>query len=194
MTATRSSLLRRIHDHQDSESWNEFDGVYRPLLTQYARQRGMSAQVAEEIAQDCLIAVAKQISGFERRRSFRAWLRAIVDHKVADHLAKQRGRKKTVGDAALSALRDYAPQPGDAWEQQWNEAVATMLAKRLQTSFAAHTVQAFTLYVLDGKPVEEISTALGMTANQIYVAKSRVARYLRENCADLIDALYGVWQ
>jgi RNA polymerase sigma-70 factor (ECF subfamily) len=192
MTATRSSLLFRVHDHRDAESWSEFDGLYRPLLIRYAQRRGMNSQAAEEIAQDCLIAVARQIGRFERRRSFRAWLRAIVDHKVCDYLSRERGRTSLGGDA-LGALRDPAPVASELWEQHWNEGVALTLLRRLQTSFAAHTVQAFSMYVLDDRPVAEIAETLGMTANQIYVAKSRVARYLRENCADLIEALYGVW-
>ncbi len=192
MTATRSSLLRRVQGRRDERSWNEFDGIYRPLLVQYARRRGVGPELAEEIAQESLVAVARQIGGFQRRRSFRAWLRAIVDHKVADHLARRR-RNPTLSDETLSALRDPSPAPSELWESHWNAGIARMMVHRLRTVFAAHTLQAFEMYVLDDRPVEEISRTLGMTANQIYVAKSRVARYLRENCADLIDAFYGVW-
>lgn len=191
MTATRSSLLRRVRDPRDARSWQEFDGIYRPLLVGYARCRGADAQLAEEVAQECLAAVSRQIGHFERKRSFRAWLRAIVDHKICDHLARARGSPLT--DQALAVLRDPSPAPGELWEKHWNEGVARMIVQRLQTTFAQHTLQAFEMYVLDERPVEEISKALGMTANQIYVAKSRVARHLRGNCDDLIDALYGVW-
>ena len=191
MTATRSSLLRRIRDPRDQESWKEFDTIYRPLLIQYARRRGISAEVAEDIAQECLLAVSRQIERFERRRSFRAWLRAMVHHKIADYLSRR--REESSADAALAGLRDPSPAPGELWEEHWNAGIARMLVRRLQTSFAAHTLQAFEMYVLDERPVEEISELLGMTPNQVYVAKSRVARYLRENCGNLIDVLYGVW-
>ncbi len=191
MTATRSSLLRRVRDPADAQSWNEFDSIYRPLLIHYARCRGAGEDLAEEVAQECMAAVARQIGHFERQRSFRAWLRAIVDHKICDQLSRR--RPTAVAADAIDALRDPSPAPGELWEKHWNEGVARMLVQRLHSTFAAHTLQAFEMYVLEERPVAEISKALGMTANQIYVAKSRVARHLREHCDDLIDALYGVW-
>lgn len=192
MADTRSSLLLRVRDPSDAASWREFDETYRPLLMRYAMRHGIQPHLAEEVAQDCMAAVAKQIAKFERRRSFRAYLRAMVDHKLCDVLAKRRG-PTGVSEETLAELRDPAAAPSELWESHWNEGVARMLVRRLHDTFAAHTLQAFEMYVLDERPVEVISAALGMTANQIYVAKSRVARHLRENCADLIEALYGVW-
>jgi RNA polymerase sigma-70 factor (ECF subfamily) len=192
MTDTRSSLLLRVRDPGDQAGWREFDDIYRPLLIRYALRRGADPAMAEDVAQECLLAVSRQIARFERRRSFRAYLRAMVDHKLCDALAKRRG-PTGVSDETLAELRDPASAPSELWESHWNEGVARMLLRRLHDKFAVHTLQAFELYVLDDRPVEEISKTLGMTANQIYVAKSRVARHLRENCADLIEALYGVW-
>ena len=57
MPATRSSLLSRVRDLDDSDGWVEFDKLYRPLLIEYAQQRGLSFEEAEEIAQQCLIAI-----------------------------------------------------------------------------------------------------------------------------------------
>jgi len=192
MTDTRSSLLLRVRDPGDKAGWREFDDIYRPLLIRYALRRGADSAMAEDVAQECLLAVSRQIARFERRRSFRAYLRAMVDHKLCDALSRRRG-PTGVSEETLNDLRDPAPAPSELWESHWNEGVARMLLRRLHDKFAAHTLQAFEMYVLDERPVKEISAALGMTANQIYVAKSRVARHLRENCADLIEALYGVW-
>lgn len=192
MADTRSSLLRRVGDPGDGAGWREFDAIYRPLLMRYAQRRGADADLAEDVAQECLLAVSKQIARFERRRSFRAYLRAMVDHKLCDALAKKHG-PTGVSEETLAELRDPSPIPSELWVKHWNEGVARMLGGRLRGTFAAHTLQAFEMYVLDERPVGEICETLGMTANQVYVAKSRVARHLRENCADLVEALYGVW-
>jgi len=192
MTATRSSLLQRIRDIHDTQGWGEFDAIYRPLLIRYARQRGLDADSAEDIAQQCLAAVSANIGRFEKRRSFRAWLRGMVDHKVADHLAKQR-RQAHAGAEQLCEAAARAAAPSDEWEREWNQSLLQLLVANLRTNFAEHTLRAFELYVLQGMSVAELGPLLGMTANQIYVAKSRVTRHIREQCGEVIESLYGVW-
>ncbi len=191
MTATRSSLLLRVCDPRDAASWGEFHSIYRPLLIRYARHRGLDAESAEDVAQQCLSAVSQRIRGFEKKRSFRAWLRGMVDHKVADHFAKV-GRPP--GHLNETNLESHAESGtlSNLWEQTWNERILQVLTEHLQGHFAEHTLRAFELYVLRDMPVEQISTFLGMTPNQIYVAKSRVVRHLRENCDEVLDNLYGV--
>jgi RNA polymerase sigma-70 factor (ECF subfamily) len=189
MTGTRSSLLFRIRDPQDAASWGEFHSVYRPLLIRYARQRGLDAESAEDVAQQCLTAVSQRLRKFEKKRSFRAWLRGMVDHKVADHLAKfSRRAAPAGGNAAAEADAELAR----LWEQTWNHRLVEVLREHLGSHFAEHTLRAFELYVLCDLPVEQIARMLNMSANQIYVAKSRVIRYLKDHCDDLMDNLYGV--
>jgi RNA polymerase sigma-70 factor (ECF subfamily) len=193
LTDTHSSLLSRIKDLGDVTGWDRFHTLYRPLLVQYARQRGLDAEAAEEVAQQCFVALVDNIGRFKRQRSFRGWLRGMVDHKVKDLLA----RKHKVRDLreAASAEGNHSPKKhADAWEREWNSTMVDALLARLRTGFADHTLRAFEMYVLEERPVGEISQLLGMTPNQIYVAKSRVSRYIRENCADLIDAFYGIWE
>jgi len=192
MTATRSSLLQRVCDPRDAKSWSEFDGIYRPLLTRYARQRNLDAESAEDVAQQCLAAVSAKIGQFEKRRSFRAWLRGMVDHKVADHLEKQR-RHAHAGDDRLQDAAAAAPAPHEAWEREWNQSLLQLLLANLRTNFAEHTLHAFELYVLQGMSVAEIHRLLGMSPNQIYIAKSRVTRHIREQCGEVVESLYGVW-
>ncbi len=192
MTATRSSLLQRICDPRDERSWSEFDGIYRPLVTRYAHQRGLDAEAAEDVAQQCLAAVSAKIGQFEKRRSFRAWLRGMVDHKVADHINKRR-RQSHAGEDRLRDATAPAPPPHEVWEREWNQSLLQLLVANLRTNFAEHTLQAFELYVLQGMSVPEIHQLLGLSPNQVYIAKSRVTRHIREQCGELVESLYGVW-
>ncbi|HNQ22392.1 MAG TPA: sigma-70 family RNA polymerase sigma factor [Phycisphaerae bacterium] len=190
MNTTRLSLLERVRDLDDASGWAQFDKLYRPLLMLYARRRGLSPADAEEIAQECLEVLVAKIQGFERRLSFRAWLHRIVDHKVNQHLARQR-RALSLGPEWLEEAPATEPSPAQIWEQQWDRTHLFYCLAALRSDFAPHTLQAFELYVLQGLPVAEIARLLGMTPNQIYVAKSRVMRRLREAYRRLIDKLYG---
>ncbi len=192
MTATRSSLLHRVCDPADAKSWSEFNTLYRPFLVRYAIQRGLDPHSAEDVTQQCLAAVAANISRFEKKRGFRSWLRGMVDHKVADYLTAQRRQIRGGNDKARDAA-DASPGPSDVWEREWNHALLQLLIADLQKSFAEHTLRAFEMYVLHGVPVEDIVRLTGLKAGQIYVAKSRVIAHIRKHCGELIECLYGVW-
>ncbi|MGD2108358.1 MAG: sigma-70 family RNA polymerase sigma factor [Phycisphaerae bacterium] len=189
--ATRSTLLRRVRDLDDKEGWAEFDKLYRPLLVGYARRRYVPADVAEELAQQCLVAIVSRIGQFEKKSSFRGWLRAMVDHKISDHFTKK-SRERSADTGVLRHSPDPGPTPAEAWEKSWDEAHLTHFVATLRTNFAQHTLQAFALYVLQERPVREISEVLSMTPNQVYVAKSRVLRFIRERCEHVVEGLYGV--
>ena len=42
-------------------------------------------------------------------------------------------------------------------------------------------------YVMNGRPPAEVAQELGVTVNMVYLAKSRVLRYLRGELAGLLD-------
>ncbi len=190
MDATRSSLLRRVRDFQDDAGWHEFDALYRPILAGYAVRRGVSAQEAEEIAQQCLAEIVVRIKKFRRKRSFRAWLRGMVNHKVSDYLARRRGQRPL--DTDLLGQTPAGDQAAEQdWQEVWNRSHLVACVDSLRAEFAEHTLKAFLMYVLQEEPVWAISQKLGMTPNQIYVAKSRVLARIRKCLGPTLDILYG---
>ena len=191
LSATRSSLLSRVRDLDDSVGWAEFDKLYRPLLTLYARHRGLGLEEAEEIAQQCLAAIAGRMKKFKRQSSFRGWLRGMVDHKVSDYLA-ERARNHRADTDLLRQTPDRNLSPVEMWQLQWDQAHLRYLLACLRGNFPSHVLQAFTMYVLLERGVDEISHLLGLTPNQVYVSKSRVLRCIRERFPDLLESLYGV--
>ena len=62
---TRESLLSRLKDWEDDESWREFFGIYRKLLFSFAVKAGLSEQESEEVVQETIISVAKTIKEFK---------------------------------------------------------------------------------------------------------------------------------
>lgn len=192
MSATQSSLLSRVRDLQDADSWLRFDKLYRPMLTEYARQRGLRQEASEDIAQQCLAAIVNAIPRFRRQKSFRAWLRKMVHHKVSDHLTRENRHLQSASDAIEQAVVNESA-PVQLWQQRWNEAHIQYILDELRGEVAEHTLRAFEMYVIHEYPVEEIERILGMTANQIYVAKSRVLHHLRNGrFADMLESLYEV--
>jgi len=160
------------------------------MLTRYAARHGLSASEAEDIAQHCLTEIVPRIKRFKRQRRFRAWLRGMVDHKVSDYLA-QRCKQRPLDTKLLGQTPGDARASEQVWQEVWNESHLIEFIDSLKAEFAQHTLKAFSMYVLQGDSVRTISRRLGMTPNQIYVAKSRVMARIRQRFGPTLETLYG---
>src|SRR4051812_47542074 len=78
---TRPSLLLRVRDPHDSESWRNFVTVYGPLVFDHCRRRGLQAADAEDVTQTVFAQLARSLRTFEYRPEvgrFRHWLGTVV--------------------------------------------------------------------------------------------------------------------
>src|SRR5260221_12766548 len=90
--ATRRTLLFRIRDWQDGESWEEFHRLYRRLIHGRACRAGLAHADAEDVAQDVLKRVAETIRDFEydpKRGSFPGGLMQLTQMRIADKNARR---------------------------------------------------------------------------------------------------------
>ena len=58
---TRASLLIRIRDPQDTDSWTQFGEVYAPIVFRFLTRRGLQEADAGDVTQNVLLEVAKSI-------------------------------------------------------------------------------------------------------------------------------------
>src|SRR5678815_2272618 len=88
---TRRTLLSRLRNLDDQESWRTFFDLYWRLLYNVARKSGMDDAGAQEIVQETVIAVARQMPEFRydrTRGTFRQWLLRITRRRIIDHLRR----------------------------------------------------------------------------------------------------------
>src|SRR5437016_1793823 len=74
---TRWSLVRRLKDWDDHESWRDFFNTYWKLIYSAAMQSGLTDAEAQEVVQETVITVAKKMSSFKADPafgSFKGWL------------------------------------------------------------------------------------------------------------------------
>jgi RNA polymerase sigma-70 factor (ECF subfamily) len=181
---TQPSLLLRIRDEQDAQSWSSFEATYRPLVLGFLRRRGLQEADAADLTQEVLARVAAAIKTFEydpEKGSFRAWLFTIVHNAlrrftVTDHAVR--------GSGDTRMLRVLESQPGREAEEHWNQDYQRHLLKRAADEvcheFQDSTWRAFWATAVEGRPPKAVAGELGMTISAVYMAKHRVTMRLRE--------------
>src|SRR5262249_40162730 len=158
----------------------------RPLLRAWMARAGVPASDVDDLVQEVLLVVFREVAGFEWRGqgAFRAWLRAILAHRVRDYFRGQKYRPTATGGRGFLHRVDELESPDSAlsrlWDREHDEHVAAAVMQRVQGDFAPATWQAFRRQVLEGEPAALVAEALGLSLNSVLLAKSRVLKRLRQ--------------
>ena len=190
---TRASLILRLQDAEDLAAWDEFAGIYGPVVFNVATGRGFQAADAENLVQEVFMAVAGAISnwlGRDDRGSFRAWLLRIARNAAVDMITQKATRSLGHdGDEAQLHLANL-PAPielSSALDLEYERMVFQWAADRVRASVAEHTWQAFWLTSIEEFSVEAAATKLNTRPGNIYVARSRVMARIKELVAKYKD-------
>lgn len=191
MTETRLSLLRRVLDPSDQQSWNEFVALYEPLLLAYVRKQGLVGQDAHDVVQNVFVALLRSLARFEPARArFRTWLYCIAQNALVDFWRKERTIRKA--EKARRQSPPPAPEPDPEWDTLHHRRILQFATEQVRADTAAKTWACFEEHVLKGRPGAEVGPQLGLSANNVYVNASRVLARIRARCAtyreDLGDA------
>jgi len=184
---TRRSLLSRLKRWDDQESWQDFFNTYWKLIYGVATRTGLSDSEAQDVVQDTMVAVARQMPHFKydpALGSFKSWLFLITHRRITDHLRKEYRRVKgdapTPGTTARTALMERIPDPAsmdlDAiWEEEWKRWLFEAALQRVKRRVEPVHFQIFDCYVRKEWPVKEVAQAFRVTAGQVYLIKNRLS-------------------
>jgi RNA polymerase sigma-70 factor (ECF subfamily) len=190
---TSVSLLGRLAGAPTDDDWRRLDDLYRPLLGAWMARAGVPASDVDDLVQDVLLVVFREVAGFEWRGNgaFRSWLRTILANRMRNYFRGQNYQPIATGDSDFLRRLDELQSPESAlsklWDREHDEHVVTELMKRVQGDFAPTTWQAFRRHVMKGEPAVEVAKAMGLSLNSVLLAKSRVLKRVRQELAGLVD-------
>ncbi len=193
---TRRTLLSRLKQWDDQKSWQDFFDIYWKLIYSTALRSGLNEAEAQDVVQDTIISVARQMPNFKydaARGSFKSWLFLIIRRRIADHLRKEYRRVKIQeGDAQSSrtALLERLADPGAAltgeiWDEEWKSQLFDAALQRVKRHVDSKQFQIFDCYVLKEWPVKDLVSAFGVSANQVYVIKHRISALIADEVRKL---------
>src|SRR3954447_18016517 len=88
---TRASLISRLKNWDDQESWKDFFDTYWRMLYSVARRAGLNESEGQDVVQEAIVSVAKQMPNFRydpSLGSFKSFLMLIIRRRIVDFLRK----------------------------------------------------------------------------------------------------------
>lgn len=193
MNTTRISFLQRLVEG-DEPSWRDFNAAYKPLLRHWLRNKALSNTDVEDLVQEVMLFTAKNLQEFDhntRTGAFRKWLRTVTVNIARNYLRKIQRNDPGLEDlhTFLEQLEDPNSDVSQAFERDYQRALLKQLLEHCAKAFTPETMSIFQHYVLEGKSVEEVAAAHGVSTVSVYAAKSRVLKKLRTEWAEQFEAL-----
>ncbi|MEY2411260.1 MAG: hypothetical protein QOF48_3930 [Verrucomicrobiota bacterium] len=191
---TRKSLLGRLKNWDDNESWRDFFLTYWKFIYGVALKAGLNDTESQEVVQETIIYVSRKMPGFNydsARGSFKAWLTKLTRWRIADQFRKR--------DGAVVAFLPTGPDEPDPFlnlpdpaslkpseiDEEWDRNLVEAAIQRVKDRVKPVQFQMFDLYVMKKWPIKEVTAALGVNFGKVYLAKHRLSILLREEIRKL---------
>lgn len=189
---TRQTLLSRLKDKDNQESWREFFDTYWRLIYATAIKSGLSDAEAQDVVQETVIRVARTIPEFDYNPaggSFKKWLLNLTHWRIADQIRNRQPGIDCEGDSdgsgepwtdTMEHLPDPAPSWIEAyWNEEWEQNIAAVAIERVKRKVDPKQYQIFDLSVLREWPAKKVAEILHISAARVYMVKNRVASVVK---------------
>jgi RNA polymerase sigma-70 factor (ECF subfamily) len=192
LAPTRHSLLQRMKNWDDQESWREFFNLYWKLIYGVAIKAGLNDAEAQDVVQETIMTVAKNLKKFEvgsERGSFKSWLLQTTRWRIADQFRKRLPisveRNTLVNATTHTSTSELVPDPAsmelDAiWEQDWRRTLSDAALANLKNQVDPEEYQIFDLHIFKELSALDVARKMNVKLARVYFAKYKIARLLRK--------------
>ncbi len=193
---TSRTLLLRVREPADRQAWEEFVERYAPKIFNWCRRYQLQESDAADVTQDVLVKLVRGMQDFQydpARGSFRGWLKTVTANAVRDLVGKWKKVGRGSGDTAIGqvlamiedkqAIQALSEEIETCHQQELLAEAERLVQPRVQP----HTWQAYRLAAVEQKKAAEVAESLNLPVSEVYVAKSRVLKMLRDAVKQLSD-------
>ena len=190
---TRQTLVAKLQDRYDDQSWDEFVVYYRPYIYSIVRSQEVAPDDREDVVQDVCLKIWKALPAFSYDREkcrFRTWIAVIARNAVRDFL-----KRKTTRNRCVEVSLDESPVLGhdaeirELAEREWKQHVTQLAWEAVHVRFSAPVLAAFEAQA-KGRPGRVVAKELGIAENTVHVYQSRVRKAMMKEILRL-DAELG---
>jgi RNA polymerase sigma-70 factor (ECF subfamily) len=158
----------------------------------YCRHWQLQPNDADDIVQDVMSSVAKQIKDFDYDPSkgrFRAWLGTVAANKIKTFLIKT--NKRAIAESPLKTdsteVNENYTDPDSNWLEVFSNEILKQAMENIRPHFESVTWKTFQSSWIEDKPATEVAEFLSIPVHSVYVNKSRVLKRLEQEIRVLAD-------
>src|SRR5436190_983260 len=176
---TRQSLLSRLKDWNDQESWRDFFDTYWKLIYGAALKAGLTDAEAQDVVQETVLSVLKKMSEFQydaEKGSFNNWLLRLTSWRITDQYRK---RQKAIshdtsdddGPPSTSTIERIADpvslQLEATWEEDWKKNLVDAAIERVKKKIDPKQFQIYDLHVVKKWSVSKVAQTLKVNTARV---------------------------
>ena len=190
---TRQTLIARIRDQHDEDSWGDFVHHYEKYIYTVVSRVGLNHHDALDLVQTVLLRLWKNLQGFDYQPykcKFRTWMNTVIRNEVALHYrTKGRYNNKIERAGELSTDKSVQePQIYEIAEEEWKQHISSLAILKVKESTNEKVMECFQLFSADHS-VEEICEKLDLTRSTAYRYRKEVLTKVHREIRDLNEEL-----
>lgn len=185
---TPVTLLARIAveatgQRTDEAAWVRLFNLYAPAIRRFAELQGTPSAESEDVTQEIFLRLVAILRGGRYRADagrFRCYLATLVRNELVSRWRKVQARAAcvpldAVPDEAIATLPPEAAALLDAkWRLARHEAAVEHALTK--TALSRQSREIYRAYALEGRPIDEVASAFGVSRNVVAQVKTRVNR------------------
>jgi len=188
MHTTSITLLSALRNSDDQVAWERFVRIYTPFIYYWARKAGLQPADSADLVQDVFALLVRKLPEFryDTGKSFRGWLHTVTLNKWRE---KNRRRVLAYNNSAGQHL-EKVPSDDDveaSWDREYSQQIVRSALGELEAQIEPAVWNMFWQHAICGRPAADVARELGGSLWQVYGAKARVLRQLRECIGDALD-------
>ena len=190
---TRTTLINRLKNWQDQDTWQHFFDTYWKLIYGVAVKSGLTVTEAEDVVQETMVSVAKHMPEFKYDRkmgSFKAWLMTLTRWRIVDQFRRRdpvyrswHGKETSI--SSDPSILDHIPDRSHVdletlWNDEWKKNLIGVAMAKVKRSLNPQHYQVFDLYVNKEWAPDKIAKTFGIAVGQVYLTKNRVSGVIKK--------------
>ncbi len=193
---TRETLILGLKQ-DDEKAWAVFYELYAPVIINFARKRGCSKELAEDVLQETTMVLMRYLKNFQYDRKkgrFKSLLFKVTESKVIDAFRRagkiSRLRNSELFTKAASEEQTKAILEREAlWDNEWKTMILRESLQEAKKRVNSRVFKCFEEAYLKERPVEEVAEQLKVSPNLLAQNKFRVMKIIVDTAKKMVKRL-----
>ena len=191
MAETRFTLIQKMKNSPDENSWVDFDQTYRPYIIGIVRKMNYDFHENEDLAQMIMVKLWKSLGKFDYRPGeckFRSWVAIVARNTFLKQISLKRNKVFKDVDDSVEIEGASLPEIENVAFEEWKDFILQKALENTSTQFSKQVFEIFLKFSKGMKP-DDIAEETGVASNTVYVYKKRVEAVLKKEILKLNQEL-----